>query len=184
MEKARLRKEAQQRAEESVEKKAKIKKIGMIAVAAVVVIAIGYFAIGAVSGIASGIGKAPKMELSATEYDFGTVSQAAGTVSEKISLKNAGTSDLIISKMISSCMCTTAVLVLANGTRSPVFGMHDTPTGWQGRVAPGSTAEIEIKYDPNVHRELRGWVTRTVTVYSNDPFFPTKEIKITAYQTA
>jgi hypothetical protein len=48
--------------------------------------------------------------------------------------------------------------------------MHGTnPVGWSETLRPDEKAMLNVYYDPTVHPELRGPVTRMVSLYSNDP---------------
>jgi hypothetical protein len=117
--------------------------------------------------------------------DLGDVSVAAGETSTSFTVRNDGKSDLIITGMESSCGCTTVTLVL-DGVESPRFGMpghgSEMPKGWSAVLAPGKTAELKVYYDPTVHPELRGSVTRTVTVFSDDPVNFGEKVRIEANQ--
>ncbi len=117
--------------------------------------------------------------------DLGDVSVAGGETSTSFIVRNDGKSDLAITGMESSCGCTTATLVL-DGVESPRFGMPghglETPKGWSAVIAPGQTAELKVYYDPTVHPDLRGPVTRTVTVFSDDPVNFGEKVRIEANQ--
>ena len=114
---------------------------------------------------------APKIEIKNKVYDFGEVSQSEGVVSTLIEIKNNGKSDLIINKMESSCMCTTASIIY-NSVEGPIFGMSmhgENPTNWNVAIKPGEIAYLKVYYDPSVHGDLRGKVIRTIDIFSNDP---------------
>ena len=113
---------------------------------------------------------APIVSISPTVYNFGVVSQANGVVTGMATIRNDGDAPLIIDNMETSCSCTSASVVY-DGTEGPSFGMamHGNPQGWSQVIPPGGEAQLKISYDPNVHKTLRGAVTRTITVYSNDP---------------
>ena len=52
---------------------------------------------------------------------------------------------------------------------------QENPTDWEVAIKPGDTAVLQVYYDPTVHPDLIGPVTRTVSVFSNDPVeFETK----------
>lgn len=122
---------------------------------------------------------APKIATNETKKDLGIVRQTNGTVTTEFTIKNEGKSDLFINKLSSSCGCTSASLVY-QGQEGPRFYMaghgHDEPDpSWQEAIAPGDEATIKVYYDPTVHQDLVGPVTRTVSVHSNDPVdFETK----------
>lgn len=122
----------------------------------------------------------PKIVIEPSYYNFGDVSQAKGITTTTFTIKNEGTSDLVIDNMESSCMCTTASIIY-NGAEGPIFGMSmhgGNPKEWSVSIPPGEEAQLKIYYDPNVHGELRGLITRTIDIYSNDPVDFQKKVKI------
>jgi len=128
----------------------------------------------------------PKIVIEPGYYNFGDVSQAKGVTTTTFTIKNEGKSELVIDSMESSCMCTTAS-VINNGEEGPIFGMSmhgNNPKDWQTVIKPGESAELKIYYDPNVHGELRGLITRTIDIYSNDPINFQKQVKIELNQVA
>lgn len=127
---------------------------------------------------------APIISVEPTLYDFGTVSQAKGIVSTTLDIYNRGNQDLVLRDMDTSCMCTTAA-VIANGVEGPKFGMrsHGTnPKDWEQVIPPGESVQLKIYYNPNAHKDLKGSVTRSISLYSNDPMNKKKEVKIKAFQ--
>ncbi len=129
---------------------------------------------------------APAIVITPDSYDFGRVSSVKGkVVSTLFTVENTGRSDLIINNMDSSCGCTTAALIV-NGVEGPRFSMsmHGTnPRGGSARLKPGEQAQLKIYYDPTVHPELRGPVTRFIMVFSNDPNNPIVRVFVRATQT-
>jgi hypothetical protein len=91
-------------------------------------------------------GKNPKLTLNKTNYDFGNVEEGK-VVDAKISFKNEGKGVLVISDVKTSCGCT--AVLLSSKT-----------------LQPGESGSIRIELD-TANRE--GKLTRTVTLYSNDP---------------
>ncbi len=127
---------------------------------------------------------APRIVIKPSSYNFRDVSVAGGVVKTAMSIKNEGKSDLLIDDMDSSCACTTATIT-KDGKEGPVFSMREhgtNPVGWSEKIKPGETAELNIYYDPRVHSELRGPVTRAITVFSNDPKTSKKIVKIEVNQ--
>ncbi len=127
----------------------------------------------------------PVIVVEPNTYDFGDVSVAGGKVFALADVKNEGKSDLIIDGLSTSCGCTSASLVV-NGVEGPIFTMpghgEKNPTGWSAAIAPGKTAKLKIYYDPTVHPDLRGPVTRTVSISSNSPVDFELKVKIEANQ--
>lgn len=116
---------------------------------------------------------APKLVFESTSADLGDVKQSLGITSTIFNFKNEGKNDLVINKIETSCGCTSAS-VIYQGKEGPVFtmpghGKEEGPADWQIAIAPGDSAKLKVYYDPNTHKDLQGPVTRTVTVFSNDP---------------
>lgn len=107
-----------------------------------------------------------EISINPSKYDFKQVSQKNGIVNTSFTVENSGIADLIIDGMESSCMCTSAALIL-DGKEGPKFGMHNNPTNWSATIEPGESAELKVYYDPNVHQDFRGRATREVTISSN-----------------
>lgn len=122
----------------------------------------------------------PIIAISPALADLGDVPKKK-VVSFDFQIKNSGTKDLVIDKLESSCECTTAS-VINQGVEGPVFGMEGhgdfkNPQGWSTTIAPDKEAILRVYYDPLTHKDLVGPVTRTVTVFSNDPLDP--KVKVT-----
>ena len=127
---------------------------------------------------------APRIYIEPSTFNFGPVSQANGVVSTIIKITNTGNEGLIINNMDTSCGCTSASIVY-KGEEGPRFGMsaHGTnPKGYRLTIPPGDSADLKVYYDPNVHKDLRGLVRRSVSVYSNDPRNKVEEVVISANQ--
>jgi hypothetical protein len=168
----RMRKER-----EKIEKRSGYMKFGALAV---ILILAGFFLLNRDAATA----QAPKILVAPIFYDFGDVSLAGGVVSTVMTIKNEGGSDLVLNDMDSSCGCTTAS-VSKDEKEGPVFGMrmHGTnPVGWSETLKSGETALLNIYYDPEVHPELRGPVTREIALFSNDPKNSVQVIRIDVNQ--
>jgi hypothetical protein len=123
---------------------------------------------------------APKIEMNEVDRDLGIVSQKLGVVSTDFEFENAGKSDLVIKQLSSSCGCTSAA-IFYEGKVGPTFTMaghgKENPTDWEVAIKPGDSAILRVFYDPSTHGDFTGAVTRTVSVFSNDPVeFETKVI--------
>jgi hypothetical protein len=126
----------------------------------------------------------PVMEISPEAINFGDVSVSGGSVSTNFEIKNVGVVVLRINDMETSCGCTSASIIYKD-KEGPLFNMraHGTnPTGWSVDIEPGDTAQLKIIYNPRVHADLRGAVTRIVTLYTNDPKFGVKDVYIKVNQ--
>jgi hypothetical protein len=100
-------------------------------------------------------GAQPRMELSATEWNFGTVWQGEDQTF-KITVSNAGNAPLQITSVKTSCGCTAA---------------HKP----KEVLSPGESDTLEIVY--NAKKKV-GPANQTVTVTSNDPLKPSVGIKV------
>src|SRR5208282_2260364 len=86
-------------------------------------------------------------------YDFGSVTNGVPVV-HTFKIRNAGTGNLIIGGVNTSCGCTAA-----------------KPT--KSTLAPGEETEIKVTFDT---RFDKGPATRTITVLNNDPKDPQAEL--------
>ncbi len=92
-------------------------------------------------------------------YAFGAI-PATSSVSHRFIVQNTGTADLLISKLFTSCGCTTASLSTSV-------------------IPAGKQAELTVVFDPGFH-EVHGDVTRLVWLTTNDPVQPWVEIEVAA----
>jgi len=102
-------------------------------------------------------------------FDFGRISMANGKVSHRYSIRNSGSTPLTITKLFTSCMCTTATLVTRSAQKGP-FGMPGH--GWLASVsetlAPEEVAQVDVVFDPAAHGPAGvGPTARTVTVVND-----------------
>ena len=97
--------------------------------------------------------KMAKIEFKETTIDYGTIEKGANGI-RTFEFTNTGDAPLIISKVTSSCGCT-------------------VPKKPDGPIMPGTTGEIQVKYDTNRVMPIR----KTITVISNAET-PTVALKI------
>jgi len=125
---------------------------------AIVVVAAVLLGLAAVAGYAA-LPQAPgAVELSATEFDFGTVPNT-GPVSHTFQVRNAGQGTLRIDGASTSCGCTTAEIA-------------------RGELAPGESTGLTVSYDPLAHDSALGEFLRIVYVRSDDPEMPEATLTI------
>lgn len=101
-----------------------------------------------------------------TKYNFGTVSMARGKVTTVFRITNTGTEPVVVRKLYTSCMCTTAALV-KNGKSSDAFGMagHTPIPTIDVPLTSKDDAAIEVVFDPAAHGPAGvGPIERVVTV--------------------
>ncbi len=100
-------------------------------------------------------------------HDFGTISMAAGNVATTYRIKNEGAEPLTLDRIYTSCMCTNATLITANGRKQGPFGMpgHGPLKAVKAQLAPGEVALLEVVFDPAAHGPSGiGRIERVVTV--------------------
>lgn len=123
-------------------------------------------------------GGKPHLEVSETEYDFGTVPLMGGILKKTFEIKNNGDGDLVIGPLWTSCHCTSAIFKW-NGKQSPEFNMAKIP--WSQKLAPGETGQIEVIFDPAFHGPAGiGAAIRAIFFETNDPQNESPEVRIVA----
>lgn len=99
-------------------------------------------------------------------FDFGKISMAAGKVTYRFTIENTGGTAITLTKLHTSCMCTTATLITLAGKKGP-FGMpgHAPIPGITEIMAPEGRAQVEIVFDPKAHGPAGvGRIERVITV--------------------
>ena len=130
------------------------------------------------------VSNAGMLHMAKLQHNFGFVHVRGGIASTEIPLVNIGEGPLAITALDSSCGCTTASIV-NHGVEGPSFGMAshgNNPKNWQTVINPVEQAVLKVYYNPTVHPELRGPVTRVVTIYSDDPENHQQEVRIKVNQ--
>ena len=118
------------------------------------------------------------LSLSETSYDWGDIPINEGNVEKTFSVTNTGSSDLELANFVTSCMCTTARVITADG-ESQEFGMH-TKSNWKGTISPGETAQVIVIFDPAFHGPQGvGSITRIVKFNTNASGFRLVELSLT-----
>lgn len=122
-------------------------------------VTIGLISLGLLLALAAGCADQPgQVELSATEYDFGTIPNDK-PVSQVFQVRNAGRGKLEISGVSTSCGCTSAEVS-------------------KRQLARGETAQLKVTYDPLAHEGATGRFMRIVYIRSNDPEVPEATLSI------
>jgi len=93
--------------------------------------------------------------LSADELtlDFGTISMAKGDVSHQFKIKNPRAAPITITKMYTSCMCTSATLYKDEDKIAGPFGMagHGFIPKISKTLGTGEEATVLVIFDPKAH---------------------------------
>ncbi len=109
---------------------------------------------------------ADSLKIEETSFDFGTISMANGRVSHIFKVKNAGLEPITMSKLYTSCMCTSASLIMGSEKFGP-FGMpgHGAIPSIKAIIVPDQEVEVEVVFDPNAHGPAGvGKIQRVVTL--------------------
>ena len=102
-------------------------------------------------------------------YDFGAISMAAGNVKHAFKIKNISNEAVTIDKMYTSCMCTTATLMMKDKQYGP-YGMpgHGSIPKIGQNINQNEEAIIEVIFDPTAHGPAGvGRIQRTITIENN-----------------
>jgi len=85
-------------------------------------------------------------------FDFGSISMAAGKVSHRFWFRNDGAEPVLLERIHTSCMCTTATLVKAMRILG-TYGMagHGPLPEVNQTLAPGESAYVDAVFDPAAH---------------------------------
>lgn len=99
-------------------------------------------------------------------FNFGSISMAAGKVTHRYWIRNADTEPILVRKLYTSCMCTTAALV-KGGRKSDPYGMpgHGFIPSINVPINPKEEAMVEVVFDPAAHGPSGiGPIERVVTI--------------------
>ena len=119
-----------------------------------------------------------KAEVAVTSFDWGTIDYGSGDAVAEFTISNSGSGSLSLAEVSTSCMCTTAQIII-NGQKSPLFGMHQK-SSWIGQIPPGVQAKLKVVFDPAFHGPSGvGPVVRQVVMKTNDPEHPKLEFNLT-----
>lgn len=125
----------------------------IIGIVTIVVLIGGVIILSSSGGSGSAESNGPtKLTAVETFYDFGTISMKNGKVDHLFKVMNPTKQDIVVSKVHTSCMCTSAFVESPTGEKGP-FGMEG-----MGYVPPadetikaGESRNIKVEYDPNAH---------------------------------
>lgn len=109
------------------------------------------------------------IEAEETNFNFGTISMAGGKVRHQFKIRNASNEPVTIEKMYTSCMCTTAILMIGGKQFGP-YGMagHGFIPNINRGVNAGEEIIVEATFDPAAHGPAGvGRIQRSITVENN-----------------
>lgn len=126
---------------------------------------------------------ASALEVENSFFDFGTISMNKGDVSNSFKIKNTGSESVIVNKIYTSCMCTTAKITDAEGNTYGPFGMpgHVGYDKAKIEIKSGETALVEAVFDPAAHGPSGiGLNQRVIYLETNSTQTPKVELKFSA----
>lgn len=95
-----------------------------------------------------------KSTLTAPEqfFDFGTISMQNGKVTHGFLVKNENSQAVTLSKLYTSCMCTTAKIIYGEREIGP-YGMpgHGFIPTFSEELKAGEEAQVAVTFDPAAH---------------------------------
>lgn len=113
-------------------------------------------------------------------YDFGQLSMANGTVTHRFELKNPSGTPVVLTKIVTSCMCTTAEVKDSGGAMLGRFGMPGHGGGSAAAnitVAPGAAVALDAVFDPAAHGPSGvGRANRSIMIETNSSATPRLEL--------
>ena len=108
--------------------------------------------------------------LSETNFDFGNVSMAKGIVTHDYILTNVGGEFITMDNAYTSCMCTTATIIIG-GEVVGTYGMpgHGGSMSVGRDIEPAGEAVIRVAFDPSAHGPAGiGRIDRIVRIETDD----------------
>ncbi len=117
--------------------------------------------------------------LTPESYDIGRVLMKDGIITREYEIKNSSKDPLRIKKIVTSCMCTRAQVIIGD-KKTRAYGME-----MQGDLNPSinfdipgeSVAKLVVKFDPAAHGPQGvGKINRSVALTFSDPV-GTREVK-------
>ena len=118
-----------------------------------------------------------KLVADPTAYDWGTI--GLQPASATFNIRNDGTAALKITKVSTSCGCTSAVLNVG-GKTSPRFGMegHGYLPPANVTLQPGEGGQVIVTFDPLFHANTQGAIERLVYLRTDSPDQPEVELTV------
>jgi len=113
------------------------------------------------------VGSAGALRARESLFKFGSISMAAGKVSHLYRFRNDGERPVVLEKMYTSCMCTTAALIKSSGRKFAPVGMpgHAPIPALNETLQPKEEAMVEVVFDPAAHGPAGvGPIERVVTI--------------------
>lgn len=122
---------------------------------------------------------AEEVTLSPENYDIGKVLMKDGIITREYEIKNSSKNSLRLKKIVTSCMCTRAQVVVGD-KKTRTYGMEmsgDLNPSINFDIPGETTAKLIVKFDPAAHGPQGvGKINRLVSLTFMDPV-GTKEVR-------
>ena len=117
-------------------------------------------------------------------FNFGVLEMKDGKVTHNFEVRNDGSEPVVVKKVYTSCACTTASILDADGDKYGLFGMQ----GHKGlaldtsiEIKPGESATLTAIYDPAAHGPKGvGKIKRIIYLDTNSTEKPQTQITFEA----
>lgn len=119
-------------------------------------------------------------------FDFATTPMQQGVVMHDFDVENNGDEPLVIQKVYTSCMCTQAKIIDAQGKEYGAFGMpgHGAVSAANVTMKPGEHMTVRAIFDPAAHGPSGvGLAQRSIYLETNSATNPKLEFKFQALVT-
>lgn len=110
------------------------------------------------------------LQVSETAWDIGNVAMSEGVNTKTVEITNDRAVAVTVIRMETSCMCTTAQLIHADGSESGIKGMvgHGITPSLSETIQPGETVKLLVRFDPNAHGpDATGPIQRSISIETN-----------------
>jgi len=154
------------------------KKVIIAVIATLIVFAGGFYLVSRGDNSAQDLSlpkvEAADVQVSPDNYDIGRVLMKSGLVTREYEIKNNSENTLKLKKIVTSCMCTRAQVVVGD-KKTRFYAMENSTISFD---IPGkSTAKLVVRFDPAAHGiQGAGKVDREVSLTFSDPV-GIKEVK-------
>ncbi|MCR4280468.1 MAG: DUF1573 domain-containing protein [Candidatus Komeilibacteria bacterium] len=121
-----------------------------------------------------------QLRVAETNWNWGDIAMRDGIASKEVEMTNDSSTPITITRMETSCMCTTVQIMHVDGSKSALRGMvgHGSNATLSETIAAGETVKLKINFDPNAHGpNATGRMSRSIILQTNSQAQP--EIRLT-----
>lgn len=119
-----------------------------------------------------------KLVVEPASYDWGEIGLQPANAT--LTVKNDGTAAVKITKLSTSCGCTSAALSIAGRTTARYSMDHGNLAPVNVSLQPGESGQLLVTFDPLFHENTQGPVERVVYLRTDNPGQPEVEATLTA----